>query len=342
MHYRIAVGGATGNVGSTMLQVLAERGFPAARIVALASARSVGRTVRYGDTELVVEDLDHHNFTDTDLLFLSTGGEHSRLISPRAAAAGCVVIDNSSAFRLDPEVPLVVPEVNPAALDDWAQKRILPVANCSTIQLAVALKPLHDAAPITRVVVATYQSMSGGGRRLLEQLDAELAQPVQDGAPDAEPPYAHNVVPQIDVLLEDGRSKEEWKMAEEIRKIVDPAIRLSASCVRVPVRVGHAEAVHIEFAAPLSVDEARRRLAAAPGLVLQDAPHATPWSAAGRDPVYVSRLRRDDTVAHGLCLWIVADNIRKGAALNAVQIAEALIARPDFAAHCQGRQASAA
>jgi len=184
--------------------------------------------------------------------------------------------------------------------------------------------------------------MSGGGRRLLDRLDAELMQDLGPGSLDSEPPYAHNVVPQIDVLLDDGRSKEEWKMAEEIRKIVDPAIRLSASCVRVPVRVGHAEAVHIEFAAPLSVDEARRRLATAPGLVLQDAPHATPWACAGRDPVYVSRLRRDDTVTHGLCLWIVADNIRKGAALNAVQIAEALIARPDFATYSRTRRAAAA
>ncbi|MBV8648169.1 aspartate-semialdehyde dehydrogenase [Paludibacterium sp.] len=354
MAYRIAVGGATGNVGGVMLATLAARGFPAEQVVALASARSVGQTVDYGGNRLTVSDLARHDFNQTDILFLSTGGENSSVLSPQAAETGCVVIDNSSAFRMAPDVPLVVPEVNVSALDGWSARRILPVANCSTIQLAVALAPLHRAAGIRRVVVATYQSVSGGGKRQVARLRQEVETARLAGSTvtwptpetdEAAVPYAFNVIPHIDSFLDDGRTREEWKMEQELHKILAPEIRLSATCVRVPVMVGHAEAVNVELARALDVATARRLLTEAPGITVHDVPapggYATPLSAAGEDDVFVSRLRADPTVTNGLNLWVVADNVRKGAALNAVQIAEALIQRADFNAHVARRRGTA-
>ena len=336
---RVAVGGATGNVGSEMLRLLDQRAFPACDVIPLASAASVGRLVHIRGAELPVRDLATFDFSNVDLLLLSTGATNSRETSPRAAAAGCIVIDNSSAFRMDESVPLVVPEVNPQHLTRWRERRILAVANCSTIQLVVALKPLHDAARIKRVVVATYQSASGGGRKMISSLLSSL----RDAAPNiaawhaqakavaakGEKAVLFNVIPHIDVFLEDGRTKEEWKMEAETRKIFgEPDLPVSATCVRVPVLVGHAEAVNVEFECPISVEHARALLQAAPGIVVvdgrSDGSYATPLDAATSDPVYVSRIRKDDTVQNGLSLWVVADNVRKGAALNAVQIAEAL------------------
>ena len=337
---RVAVGGATGIVGGEMLRVLEERAFPSREVSLLASATSAGRTIRFQGRDLPVGDLATFDFTGTDLLLLSTGAANSRETSPRAAAAGCLVIDNSSAFRMDPAVPLVVPEVNPQDLFGWRERRIMAVANCSTIQLAIALKPLHDATRLKRVVVATYQSVSGGGRRMLDRLLSPLgaaglyfhslqAQAKASMAEGGEKPVLFNVIPHIDVFLEDGRTKEEWKMEAETRKILgEPDLPVSATCARVPVLVGHCEAVNVEFEHPLSVEQARAVLLAAPGVVVIDerrgGGYATPLDAAGTDPVYVSRLREDRTVRHGLSFWVVADNVRKGAALNAVQIAEAL------------------
>lgn len=342
---RIAVGGATGNVGTEMLRVLEQRNFPAAEVVPLASADSAGRRVPFRGAELVVRDLAGFDFRDTDLLLLSTGAANARETAPRAAAAGCIVIDNSSAFRMDAEMPLVVPEVNPDALSGWSARRILPVANCSTIQLVVALAPLHAAAGLRRVVVSTYQSASGGGRRLMERLLSPYdpvtvdmrglrrqAQAALEAGGDKPLPF--NVVPHIDVFLEDGRTKEEWKMEAETRKILGlPHLPVSATCVRVPVLVGHAEAITIDLERPLPAEEARALLAAAPGLRVVDerrtGGYATPLEVAGTDEVFVSRLREDRAFRHGLALWVVADNVRKGAALNAVQIAEALLRRGD-------------
>lgn len=342
---RVAVGGATGNVGSEMLRVLEQRDFPATEVIPLASANSLGRRVPFQGRELEVRDLGTFDFGDADILLLSTGAANARETAPRAAAAGCVVIDNSSAFRMDPEMPLVVPEVNPEALAGWTKRRILPVANCSTIQMVVALKPLHDAAGLRRVVVSTYQSASGGGRRMMERLLPAGAAPnvdmhrLRDNARQAQEqggdvPLAFNVVPHIDVFLEDGRTKEEWKMEVETQKILGlPDLPVSATCVRVPVLVGHAEAVTIELERPLSSEDARSLLAAAPGIKVVDTQgpggYATPIAAAGRDEVFVSRIRQDRAFRNGLSLWVVADNVRKGAALNAVQIAEALLQRKD-------------
>jgi aspartate-semialdehyde dehydrogenase len=353
MKYRIAVGGATGNVGGEILKTLAQRGFPAESVAALAPENPVGKEVRYGDQVLQVEALDSYDFSQIDIAFLSTGGDSSRRISPLIASAGVVVIDNNPAFRLDREVPLVVPEVNPQALDDWNAKRILPVADCATIPLVMALKPLHDAARIERVVVATYQAVSDAGKGAIERLKQEVATaelndstaswPTRE-SDDATLPYAFNVIPHIDMFLADGNTKEEWNMVEETRKILDPGILLTATCVRVPVLVGHAEAVNVEFEQSINVEQARAVLAKAPGIVLQDEPHpggyATPLSCAGSDAVYISRLRRDETVRNGLNFWVVADNIRKGAALNAVQIAEALIERADFRDYANKRRAA--
>jgi aspartate-semialdehyde dehydrogenase len=351
MKYRIAVGGATGNVGGEILSTLAQRGFPAESVVALGSEASVGKEVRYGDRVLQVEALDSYDFSQLDIAFLSTGSDHSRRLSPLIASAGAVVIDNSPAFQLDREVPLVVPEVNPQALDDWNAKRILPVANCATIQLVVALKPLHDAARIERVVVATYQSVSDAGKAAIEQFKQEVATAELNGSgvswparetDDAALPYAFNVIPHIDGFLANGNTKEEWKMVEEAHKILDPGILLTATCARVPVLIGHAEAVNVEFEQPIGVEQARAVLAKAPGIVLLDESkpggYASPLSCAGSDAVYISRLRRDETVRNGLNFWVVADNIRKGAALNAVQIAEALSERPDFRAYANKRR----
>lgn len=342
---RVAVGGATGNVGAEMLRVLEGRGFPAAEVIPLASAASAGRRVPFRGATLEVRDLAAFDFRDADLLLLSTGAANARETAPRAAAAGCVVIDNSSAFRMDPDLPLVVPEVNPEALAGWAARRILPVANCSTIQLVVALKPLHDTAGLRRVIVSTYQSASGGGRRLMERLLSPydpatvdmrglLREAVAALERGGDKPLPFNVVPQIDVFLEDGRTKEEWKMEAETRKILGlPDLSVSATCVRVPVLVGHAEAVTVELDRPLAAAEARALLAAAPGVRVVDerrpGGYATPIEVAGTDAVFVSRLREDRAFMHGLALWVVADNVRKGAALNAVQIAEALLRRGD-------------
>ena len=333
---KVAVGGATGNVGGEMLRVLEERRFPVRELIPLASAASNARMVCFQRRQIPVGDLAKYDFAGTDLLLLSTGAANSRETSPRAAAAGCVVVDNSSAFRMDPLVPLVVPEVNEGALGDWEKRRILAVANCSTIQLVVALKPLHDAARIKRVVVATYQSASGGGRGMLERLltpadRGTLASQAKAATAKGEQKPVHfNVIPHIDVFLEDGRTKEEWKMEMETRKIFgEPSLPVSATCVRVPVTVGHAEAVNVELERPLSSEDARTLLRGAPGIMViddrRDGGYATPLDAAGTDPVYVSRLRDDRTVQHGLSFWVVADNVRKGAALNAVQIAESLL-----------------
>lgn len=342
---RVAVGGATGNVGSEMLRVLEGRSFPAADVIPLASAASAGQRLPFRGSELEVCDLAAFDFRGTDLLLLSTGAANARETAPRAAAAGCIVIDNSSAFRMEPDMPLVVPEVNPDALAGWATRRILPVANCSTIQLVMALKPLHDAAGLKRVIVSTYQSASGGGRRLMERLLSpydpvtvdmrgllrEARAALERGG---EKPLPFNVVPHIDVFLEDGRTKEEWKMEAETRKILGlPELPVSATCARVPVLVGHAEAVTVELERPLSADTARELLGTAPGVRVVDerrrGGYATPIEVAGTDDVFVSRIRQDRAFPHGLALWVVADNIRKGAALNAVQIAETLLLRGD-------------
>lgn len=340
---RVAVGGATGNVGQEMLRVLEQRNFPATEVIPLASAASAGRRVPYRGRELLVRELAGFDFGEADLLLLSTGAANSRETSPRAASVGCIVIDNSSAFRMDPDMPLVVPEVNAAALAGWSKRRILPVANCSTIQLVVALKPLHEAAGLRRVIVSTYQSASGGGRAMMERLLSpydpvtvdmrgllrEARSALERGG---EKPLPFNVVPRIDVFLDDGRTKEEWKMEVETRKILDlPDLPVSATCVRVPVLVGHAEAVTVELERPLSAKAATDILAAAAGLRVLDerrpGGYATPIEVAGTDDVHVSRIREDRVFPHGLSLWLVADNIRKGAALNAVQIAEGLLRR---------------
>ncbi len=340
MSFNVAVGGATGNVGSQMLRILEERAFPVTGLVPLASASSVGKTVMFRGEALEVGNLATFDFSGIDILFLSTGGDNAKITAPRAAAAGCVVIDNSSAFRMDADVPLVVPEVNPDDLRGWRKRRILPVANCSTIQLAVALKPLHDVAGLKRVVVSTYQSTSGGGKRLVDKLLAQadpseanrliLQASAMKAAEGGEKPLAYNVVPHIDVFLEDGRTKEEWKMESEIRRILNlPDLPVSATCVRVPVIVGHAESVNIELERPLTAEEARRILDKAPGVRVldehQSGGYATPLDVAGTNPVWVSRIREDRSVPFGLNMWIVADNIRKGAALNAIQIAEELL-----------------
>jgi aspartate-semialdehyde dehydrogenase len=335
MALRVAVVGATGAVGHEMLKTLAERNFPIADIVALASARSAGQEVSFGDTRVLkVKNLETFDFTGWDIGLFSPGASVSAVHAPRAAAAGCVVIDNTSQFRMDPDIPLVVPEVNPQALDKFAKRNIIANPNCSTIQMVVALKPLHEHARVKRVVVSTYQSVSGAGKEGMDELYANskafyVNDPV---APQQfQKNIAFNVIPQIDVFMDDGATKEEWKMAVETRKILDPDIAVVATCVRVPVFIGHAEAVHVEFENPISVQEARSLLRAAPGVSLVDervdGGYITPAECKGDDDVFVSRIRKDPTVPNGLAFWCVSDNLRKGAALNAVQIAEALLAR---------------
>ena len=334
MGFKVAVVGATGNVGREMLDILAERRFPADEVVALASPRSINTEVSFGDKVLKCKVLDTYDFAGTDICLMSAGGAISKDWSPRIAATGAVVIDNSSHWRMDPDVPLVVPEVNAHALEGFAKKRIIANPNCSTAQLVVALKPLHDRARITRVVVSTYQSVSGAGKEAMDELFAQtravfVSDPVSTGKFPKR--IAFNVIPEIDVFMEDGFTKEEWKMVVETKKILDPKIKVVATCVRVPVFIGHSEAVTIEFAEPISADEARDILREAPGCLVIDKRESggtiTPHEAAGEDATYISRIREDPTVDNGLVLWCVADNLRKGAALNAVQIAEALVNR---------------
>ena len=332
MGYKIAVVGATGNVGREMLSILAEREFPADEVVALASRNSLGTEVSYGDQTLKTQDLDTYDFADTDIALFAIGSGPTKEYAPKAAAAGCVVIDNSSLYRMAPDVPLIVPEVNADAITGYTQRNIIANPNCSTAQMVVALKPLHDRATIRRVVVATYQSVSGSGKDAMDELWLQtkgLYVPGQEVEPKVYPKQiAFNVIPHIDSFMEDGSTKEEWKMVVETKKILDPKIRLTATCVRVPVFVGHAEAINLEFEDALDAEEARAILREAPGLMVvdkhEDGGYATPVDCAGDFATYVSRIREDITVEHGLSLWCVSDNLRKGAALNAVQIAELL------------------
>jgi aspartate-semialdehyde dehydrogenase len=334
MSYKVAVVGATGNVGREMLSILAEREFPASDVVAIASRKSQGTECSFGDKILKVKALDHYDFSDVDICLMSAGGSVSKEWSPKIAAQGAVVIDNSSAWRMDPDVPLIVPEVNAAALDGFRKKNIIANPNCSTAQLVVALNPLHDAAKIKRVVVATYQSVSGAGKDAMDELFSQTKSVFTLDEMEAKKfpkRIAFNVIPHIDVFMDDGYTKEEWKMVVETKKILDPKIKLTATCVRVPVFVGHSEAVDIEFENPISADEARDILRSAPGCLVIDKREAggyvTPYESAGEDATYISRIREDATVENGLQIWVVSDNLRKGAALNAVQIAEALINR---------------
>jgi aspartate-semialdehyde dehydrogenase len=334
MGYKVAVVGATGNVGREMLSILAERAFPADEVVALASRRSQGTECSFGDKTLKVKALDNYDFSDVDICLMSAGGTVSKEWSPKIAAKGAVVIDNSSAWRMDPDVPLIVPEVNADAAADFRKKGIIANPNCSTAQLVVALKPLHDHAKIKRVVVATYQSVSGAGKEAMDELFAQTKSVFTiDEMQSKKFPkrIAFNVIPQIDVFMEDGFTKEEWKMVVETKKILDPKIKLVATCVRVPVFIGHSEAVNIEFENPISADEARNILRSAPGCLVIDkhepGGYVTPYESAGEDATYISRIRTDPTVDNGLEMWVVADNLRKGAALNAIQIAEVLINR---------------
>ena len=334
MGYKVAVVGATGNVGREMLSILSDREFPVSEVVALASHRSVGREVSFGDEVLKVQDLAKFDFKGTQIVLSSPGASVSSEFSPIAAKAGAVVVDNTSFFRMDPDVPLVVPEVNPEAIAGYTKKGIIANPNCSTIQMVVALKPLHDIAQIKRVVVATYQSTSGAGKDAMDELfNQTRGIYMNDAASKHQKKFtkqiAFNCIPHIDKFMEDGNTKEEWKMVVETKKILDPAIEVSASCVRVPVFVGHAEVVNVEFAKPITAAEAQAALKAAKGISLvdhrADGGYVTQVECAGEDPVYVSRVRQDPTVKHGLNMWVVADNLRKGAALNAVQIAEELI-----------------
>jgi aspartate-semialdehyde dehydrogenase len=334
MAFKIAVVGATGNVGREMLDILAERRFPVSEVVALASARSIGTEVSFGDRTVKCKTLENYDFSGVDICLMSAGGAVSKEWSPRIAAQGCVVIDNSSAWRYDLDVPLIVPEVNADAIKGFSKRNIIANPNCSTAQLVVALKPLHDKAKILRVVVSTYQSVSGAGKEAMDELFAQtraifVSDPVESKKFTKR--MAFNVIPHIDVFMEDGSTKEEWKMMVEVKKILDPKIKLSATCVRVPVFIGHSEAVNIEFENPISAEEARDILREAPGCLVIDkrepGGYITPHEAAGEDATYISRIREDPTVENGLILWVVADNLRKGAALNAVQIAEVLINR---------------
>jgi aspartate-semialdehyde dehydrogenase len=331
MGYRVAVVGATGNVGREMMAILEEVKFPVDEIFAVASRKSIGIEVSFGEKTLKCVDLQTFDFSKVDIVLMSAGGDVSKEWSEKIGKLGPVVIDNSSAFRMHPDVPLIVPEVNPDAVEGFRKKNIIANPNCSTAQLVVALKPLHDEARIKRVVVSTYQSVSGAGKAGMDELWTQTK--AIYGLGDATPKkftkqIAFNAIPHIDVFLPDGSTKEEWKMSAETRKILDPAIELTATCVRVPVFVSHSEAVNIEFHSPIDEDEARDILRESPGVVVvdkrEDGGYITPVEAAGEFPVYVSRIRKDPTVEHGLNLWCVSDNLRKGAALNAVQIAQLL------------------
>jgi len=332
MGYKVAVVGATGNVGREMLQTLAERNFPVDEVVALASHRSAGQEVSFGEDDILkVQDLAKYDFKGVDIVLSSPGAKVSAEFSPKAAAAGAVVIDNTSHFRMDPDVPLIVPEVNPQALAQHKKKGIIANPNCSTIQMVVALKPLHDAYDIQRVVVSTYQSVSGAGKDGMDELFNQTRAIYVNDALDRKKftkQIAFNVIPHIDVFMDDGSTKEEWKMVVETKKILDPRIKVHATCVRVPVFIGHSEAVSIECGREVDVEQARTLLRRAKGISVVDhrvdGGYVTPAEVAGEDPVFISRLRSDPTVENGLAFWVVADNLRKGAALNAVQIAELL------------------
>jgi len=335
MGYKIAVVGATGNVGREMLNVLAERKFPADEVYAIASRRSLGAEVSYGDKTLKCQDLEQFDFSKADFCLMSAGSTISKEWSPRITAKGCIVIDNSSAWRYDQDVPLIVPEVNADAIAGYTKKNIIANPNCSTAQLVVVLKPLHDAAGIKRVIVSTYQSVSGAGKDAMDELWNQTKSKYVPGKAYKPKKFtreiAFNCIPHIDVFMEDGYTKEEWKMLAETKKILDPRIKLTATCVRVPVFVGHSESVNIELERPLSADAAREILRQAPGIMVVDKPeddgYVTPIEAAGEFATYVSRIREDATAENGLTLWIVADNLLKGAALNTVQIAETIIER---------------
>jgi aspartate-semialdehyde dehydrogenase len=333
MGYRVVVAGATGNVGREMLNILAEREFPADEIAAVASSRSAGEVIEYGETgkTLKIQNIEHFDPTGWDIALFAIGSDATKVFAPKFAAAGCTVIDNSSLYRMDPDVPLIVPEVNPDAIDGYKARNIIANPNCSTAQMVVALKPLHDAAKIKRVVVATYQSVSGAGKAGMDEL-FEQSRAIFVGD-QTEPQkftkqIAFNVIPHIDKFLEDGSTKEEWKMVAETKKILDPKVKVTATCVRVPVFVGHSEAINIEFENELSAEEAQNILREAPGIMLvdkrEDGAYVTPVECVGDYATFVSRVRDDSTVDNGLNLWCVSDNLRKGAALNAVQIAELL------------------
>ena len=334
MGFKIAVVGATGNVGREMLSILEERGFPADEVVALASSRSVGTEVSYGDKTLKVKNLENHDFSDTDICLMSAGGTISQKWSPKIGAAGCVVIDNSSAWRYDADVPLIVPEVNPDAIEGFRKRNIIANPNCSTAQLVVALKPLHDRATIKRLVVSTYQSVSGAGKDGMDELFNQtravfVADPIESKKFTKR--IAFNVIPHIDSFMEDGYTKEEWKVLAETKKMLDPKIRVTCTAVRVPVFIGHSESVNIEFEKEITADEARDILREAPGCQVidkhEDGGYMTPVECAGEDSTFISRIREDATVENGLAMWVVSDNLRKGAALNTVQIAELLLER---------------
>ena len=334
MSYNVAIIGATGNVGRALLEILSEREFPAGEVFAIASRRSLGTEVSFGDKTLKCHDLEQFDFSRVHIALMSAGGELSKEWAPKIAAKGCVVIDNSSAWRYDMDVPLIVPEVNPDAISGFAKKNIIANPNCSTAQLVVALKPLHDAATIRRAVVATYQSVSGAGREAMDELWTQTK-----GIFVTDPPtpdkftkqIAFNVIPHIDVFMEDGSTKEEWKMLAETKKILDAKIKLTATCARVPVFVGHSEAVNLEFEKPISADEAREILREAPGCMVvdkrEDGGYVTPVECVGDYATFISRIREDSSVENGLNIWVVSDNLYKGAALNTVQIAETLINR---------------
>ena len=335
MGYKVVVCGATGNVGHEMLNILAERQFPIDEIAALASRRSLGTEVSFGDKTLKTKDLETFDFTGWDIAFFAIGSDATKVHAPRAAKAGCIVIDNSSLYRYDPDVPLVVPEVNPEAVDGYSKKNIIANPNCSTAQMVVALKPLHDRARIKRVVVSTYQSVSGTGKEAIDELWDQtkgMYVPGQEKEPKVYPKQiAFNVIPHIDVFMDSGETKEEWKMVAETKKIVDTSIKVTATCVRVPVFVGHSEAINIEFEDFLDEDEARDILRTAPGILVvdkrEDGGYVTPVECVGDFATFVSRIRQDSTIDNGLNIWVVSDNLRKGAALNAVQIAETLGSR---------------
>ncbi len=334
MGYKIAVVGATGNVGHELLEILDERGFPADEVIALASRRSQGTEVSFGDKTLKVQALENFDFAGTDIALMSAGGEVSKEWAPKIAAKGCVVIDNSAAWRFHADVPLIVPEVNADAIVGFSRRNIIANPNCSTAQLVVALKPLHDHARIKRVVVATYQAVSGAGKAAMDELFNQTRSIFVADTMEAKKfpkRIAFNVIPHIDVFMEDGTTKEEWKMVAETKKILDPKIKLTATCVRVPVFIGHSEAVNVEFHDEISADQARDILREAPGCLVvdkhEDGGYVTPYECAGEDATFISRIREDPTVENGLSLWVVSDNLRKGAALNAVQIAELLVNR---------------